>query len=402
MYVAALVWRRLMFRTTFVAVTGSMGKTTAKECLAAALASRFPTFKTRGNQNDWFRVAEMVLRVRPWHRFAVIEVATSHNGMIRRSARAVRPDIAVVLKVGRAHMMNFRTLETVAAEKGQLVAALRKGGIAVLNADDPRVARMADPSKHRVVWFGSAAGTDFQAEDLSSRWPERFSFLVRAAGEERRIETQLVGTHWVNSVLAALAAAHVCGVPLEDAAAAIARVEPSPGAMQPAALPCGAVVIRDEKSGSIDQVGPSFDVLAQASAARKIVVMSDVSDDSQKPRTRLAAIGRAAARVADCAVFVGDRAGYGVRGAVAAGMDAGAAHAFASLEAAAEFLRTELRAGDLVLLKGRATDHISRLYFAQLGPVGCWKTDCKKTRLCDRCDEPGGVQGSSGVRRSAS
>lgn len=404
MRVAAFLWRRLLFRTTFIAITGSMGKTTAKECLAAALASRSPTAKTFGNENGPCGVARTLLRVRPWHRFAVVEVATSQNGRMKRSARLVRPNVAVVLMVDRAHMKNFRTLEGVATEKAQLLAAMPKGGIAVLNGDDPRVAAMADPSQHRITWFGSSAGFDLQAEQPSSGWPERFSFRLRVDGETRRVQTRLVGTHWRNAVLGALAAAHACGVDIADAAEAIARVEPSPGAMQPMALPCGAVVIRDELTGCIDTLRPALEALAQASARRKVLVLSDVTDTSRRPRDRLAAIGREAARIAGCVVFVGDRAGHGVRGAVAAGMDAQSAHAFGSLKAAAEFLRGELRSGDLVLLRGRTTDHLSRLYFAQLGTVQCWKTDCEKTTLCDGCPELGARpdQGASGLRSSAS
>lgn len=404
MYLAAYLWRRLLFRTTFIAITGSTGKTTAKECLAAALASRFPTARTFANQNDYSGVPRTLLRVRPWHRFAVIEVATSRPGGMKRPARLVRPDVAVVLRVARAHMKEFRTLEAVAADKAELLAALPRGGIAVLNGDDPRVAAMADPSRHRITWFGASRGFDFQAEQASSRWPERFSFLLHAAGEIRPVQTRLVGTHWTNSVLAALAAAHACGIGISEAVEAVSRVEPSPGAMQPVALPCGATVIRDEKGGSVDLLRAALEVLAQSSATRKVLVMSDVTDSSQKDRVRLAAIGREAAGIAGCVVFVGDRAGHGVRGAVAAGMDARSAHAFGSLQAAAEFLATELRSGDLVLLKGRTTDHLSRIYFAQLGSVQCWKTDCTKTILCDRCPELGArpVQDPSGLRSSAS
>ncbi|MGD0200242.1 MAG: UDP-N-acetylmuramoyl-tripeptide--D-alanyl-D-alanine ligase [Bryobacteraceae bacterium] len=402
MYLAAFLWRRLLFRTTFIAITGSMGKTTAKECLAAALSSRFPTAKTFGNQNDYWGVPRSLLRVRPWHRFAVIEVATARHGLMKRSARLVRPDVAVVLNVARAHVNNFRTLDGVAAEKAELLAALPAGAVAVLNGDDPRVAAMANPSRHRITWFGSSPAFDFQAECLSSRWPERFSFRLRAGSESRQVQTRLLGTHWKDSVLGALAAAHVCGVALSAAVESISLIEPGPGTMQPNQLPCGAIVIRDELSGSIGTLRQALEVLAQSSAARKLLVISDVTDTSQKPRKRLAQIGREAAAVAGSVVFIGDRAGHGVRGAVAAGMDPQSAHGFGFLQAAAEFLKAELRPGDLVLLKGRTTLHLSRIYFAQIGTVECWKVDCEKTFLCDRCPELGArpYPASTGLRSS--
>ena len=155
MYVAAYLWRRLLFRTTFIAITGSVGKTTAKECLAAIMSSRFPTASTWANQNDESGVPRSILRVRPWHRFAVLEVAASGRGLMRRSAPLVSPDVALVLTVARTHMRSHKTLESVAAEKFELLKALRPGGTAVLNADSSWVAAMARAANAK--WSGSAA-----------------------------------------------------------------------------------------------------------------------------------------------------------------------------------------------------------------------------------------------------
>ncbi len=223
LYVAAWIWRRLLFRTTFIAITGSFGKTTAKECLAAALASRHPTAKTRFNQNDYSGVPLSVLRVRPWHRFAVIETAGNQPAIARRSGWLLRPDIMIVLKVGRAHMKDLGTLEGVAASKARLVRAMGPGGIALLNADDPLVADMASGLRQRVVWFGCSNDAEYQASDVRSTWPQRLSLQISHVGVQIPVHTRLVGRHWVNSVLAALAAADLCGVPLAEAATAIAQ-----------------------------------------------------------------------------------------------------------------------------------------------------------------------------------
>jgi len=222
LYVAAWIWRRLLFRTTFIAITGSFGKTTAKECLAAALASRHPTAKTRFNQNDYSGVPRSILRVRPWHRFAVLETAGQEPGLARRSGRLVRPDVVIVLQIGRAHMKEMKTPEAVAASKANLVRAMGPRGIAVLNADDPLVAGMANGLRQQVVRFGCSDEAEHQARDVRSPWPQRLSLQVRRAGVQIPVRTKLVGRHWVNSVLAALAAADLCGVPLAEAATASA------------------------------------------------------------------------------------------------------------------------------------------------------------------------------------
>src|SRR5579883_735947 len=217
---AAYLWRRLMLRTTFIAITGSVGKTTAKECLGAILSRLGPTVMTFDTQNGRFFAARSILRVRPWHRFAVIEVAANGPGTISQDARLVSPDVALILAVARSHWSNYRSEEEIAAEKARLLDALRRTGKAILNADDPYVAGMAKRGMHATVTFGTSPGCDVRATEVQSRWPDRLSFRVQRGGESRAVRTQLVGEHWLGVALAALAAAVECGMDLDAAAAA--------------------------------------------------------------------------------------------------------------------------------------------------------------------------------------
>jgi UDP-N-acetylmuramoyl-tripeptide--D-alanyl-D-alanine ligase len=383
--VLLFVWRRLMIRTTVIAITGSVGKTTAKECLAAALGGDGAVVKTFQNQNDRFGLPKTIRAMRPWHRFAVIELGTQSPGDMRRLARLAKPDIAVVLCVARTHTDKFKDLDETAAEKAELVNALSRRGVAVLNADDPRVRSMADGRKTRTIFFGSAAGSDYRAQGTESRWPGRLRFEVVNGEERSEVHTQLVGTHWLSSVLAAMAAAATCGIPIEEAARRIGRVRPSAGRMQPVELPSGATIMRDEENGSPDTVQAMLEVLRNARANRRGLVFSDQSDSTEKPRKRLRTIGRLAAELCDFAVFVGEHAQHGVAAATAAGMDASCCAGFHSLRDAARWLGQALRPGDLVFLKGRGSDHLSRILFAQFGSIGCWKSKCGIRRLCDYC-----------------
>jgi UDP-N-acetylmuramoyl-tripeptide--D-alanyl-D-alanine ligase len=389
LYVLAYVWRHLLFRTTFIAITGSVGKTTAKECMAAILSTQFSTASTLNNQNDRLGVPRTMLRVRPWHRFAVIEMGTDGPGLIRRSAQLVRPHVAVVLTVARSHTKVFSSLEEVAAEKSSLLDAVPPAGLAILNADDSRVWLMASGRRCQVKTFGLSAGQDLWADEVSSTWPETLTFRVHTRSEVEWVRTKLVGQHWTNSVLAGIAGALACGVSLKAAAAAVANVEPFPARMQPIKLPNGATMIRDELNGSYDTWQAAVKVLGDSQAARRVLVMSDVSDwhkKSMKARDRNKELGRIASRVAEVAIFVGEHAHHAVKAAVAAGMRPDSVHGFTDLLKAAEHLKSELRHGDLVLLRGRATDHLSRICFAQFGEIGCWKTHCGKTIVCDHCD----------------
>ncbi len=358
--------------------------------MAEILSTQFSTASTLNNQNDRHGVPRTMLRVRPWHRFAVIEMGTDGPGLIKRSARLVRPHVAVVLTVARSHTKVFSSLEEIAAEKSSLLDAVLPNGLAILNADDSRVRLMASGRRCQVKTFGLSAGQDLWADEVSSTWPETMTLRVHTRSEVERIKTKLVGRHWANSVLAGIAGALACGVPLKAAAAAVANVVPYPARMQPIKLPNGATMIRDELNGSYVTWQAAVKVLGDAQAARRVLVLSDVSDwpkKSLKARDRNKELGRTASRVADVAIFVSDHAHHAARAAVAAGMHPDRVHAFANLLMAAEHLKSELRHGDLVLLRGRATDHLSRICFAQFGEIGCWKTHCGKTIVCDHCDQ---------------
>jgi UDP-N-acetylmuramoyl-tripeptide--D-alanyl-D-alanine ligase len=376
-----------MFRTTFIAITGSRGKTTAKECLATMLGAQFSTVKSSANRNGGLGVCVSVLRVRPWHRFAVLELAGAAPGRLKRFSWLVRPDVAIVLNVLRTHTTSFATLTDHADEKLRLLKALRPGGLAILNGDDPLVAAMRTGPEIRRRYFAASAAFDVWADEVSSRWPARLGFRVHCGADSATVETQLVGAHWLWSVLAALAAAASCGVPLGDAADAVRQVAPFPARLDPVRLAGGAVVLRDDYNASIDTLDAAGRVLQEARAGRRLFVVNDFSDFGKNRKHRLRHLAEEAARSSEVAFFIGDSGAYGRRRAIDAGMRPNDVHDFPSLKAAADFLRTDLRPDDLVLLKGRTTDHAARVLFAQLGEVGCWKTYCRKTTLCDNCWE---------------
>ena len=385
----ASLWRRLLFGTTFIAVTGSAGKTTTKECLAEILASKGRTFRTLGNQNGGFVVALNILRVRPWHRYAVIELGVDRPGAMRPAAQIVRPDVALILGVLRMHTTQFQNLDQYAEEKAVLLESLSPGGLAILNGDDPRVAKMAVNLQRRTCFYGTSRNFDFWIDRMSSRWPDRLRFLMHCGEETCEIETQQVGTHWAPALSAALAAAHGLGVPISDAARVIKHISPYTARMEPISLPNGAVLIRDDYNGSIDTLDASLRVLREADAMRKVLVISDYADSGVNRRQRLKSLASAVSGWLDVLVLCGQQHEYGRRKAIEAGMPPDQVYSFATLLEVAEFLKRALQSGDLVLLRGRSTDHVARLFFAQLGTLTCWREDCKKTMLCDTCWELG-------------
>lgn len=381
------IWRRLMIRTTVIAITGSMGKTTTKELLSMALATQGKTLKTNFNQNGEEGVARTLRSIRPWHRYAVIEIGTDQPGTMRRRAQLVRPDIAIMLCVAGTHQNNFGNLENTAKEKSELLRSLPSNGIAILNRDDERVLAMAELCPGKVYYYGTDPKADFVAGSANSGWPARLAFNFKSATEQVEVQTQLVGAHWLNSTAAALAAAAVCGVPLPTAAQVVADVKSFAARMQPIRVPNDAVFIRDEVHASVSAFEAMFAELIAAKAPRKGLVIGGQTDSKKTPRQRFRALGKRAAEHCDFVVFVGDHSHHGHNAAVSAGMKPAMCPATFSVEHAAQWLKENLLANDLVFVKGRTTEHLTRAVLAQVGDIGCWKTHCNRRHSCDSCVE---------------
>jgi UDP-N-acetylmuramyl pentapeptide synthase len=373
-----------MFRTRFIAVTGSVGKTTATSCLKQILESRFRVNGTRRGNNSGRELAAIVLRTRWWHRFAVIEVGTNLPGALRKAAWMIAPNMVVVLTVAGVHTNHFATLEDIAAEKSQLLSRLGRRGLAVLNGDDPRVAAMAAGCRSRVMLFGLSPHFDVWADEITSVWPERLAFRVHYGGESRMVRTRMVGAHWLHSVLGALTAALCAGVDLDGAVAAVAQVQPEPGRMQPLLLPNGAWILRDDFDGSYASLPAALKVLEQA-PGRRVLVYRDVVDAGLAFRERTRLVGELAARAADSILLFGMNNRRARNAMIEGGARAECIRCFYHLWDVAEHLKTGVGPGDLVLLRARATDSAARIYFAQIGEVGCRLTECGRAYLCDYC-----------------
>lgn len=389
---AAYVWRRLLFNTTFITITGSFGKTTTKEFIADILARKYAVSKTIGNWNHRkFKGPEMaILRTRPWHRFAVLEVGAEKPGNMESAARFIKPDIVVITNVKRSHTLSFPTPEAVAQEKSQLLRHMRPGGCAIINQDNAQLTITAAPEKSRIIRFGKTEPVDYRLLKAESRWPERLKLTITAQGENYEVATRLLGTHWTPTVLAALATTSQCGVELRDAIATIQSIEPFWSRMQPVYLPTyGATIIREDAHGQLDSFEVSLKFMEEAHATRKILVISDFSDSNLRTPARAKAMGQMAVRCADVMVFVGTVAQRAHKAAIAAGFDAGNSHTFATTAEVTAFLKTHLRDGDLVMIKGMMSHHLQRIYLGLIGDVKCTLEICPKQTGCDNCPELG-------------
>lgn len=396
----AFAWRRRLRGTTFVAITGSVGKTTTKEALVSILATRHKVHTNLPVKNSRLGVTKAILKTRRPHRFAVFEVATTKPGMLAFQSRMLRPEIAIVLAVRQVHRDRLPALEDVAREKAGLLKHQRRRGLALLNGDDPLVRAMAAQARGPVVLFGTSPEFDFWASDVKMTWPTGLGFRIHHGERSVWVQTRLLGQHWLTGSMAAISCAVICGVSFEDAAAAMGTVAPVVGRLQLSELPNGVLFLRDDFNPSLATLDVALSVLAEARAERRVLLVADVDDSGMSTDDRMGYLGRRASETVDYAVFVGDHAERAARAATAAGMAPGTVHAFVELRDASLFLRDQLRRGDVVLLRGADLSNVTRLYYHQMGEIGCWIHDCAKTILCDHCRDLGFVP--QAVQRASS
>jgi aminoacyl-tRNA hydrolase len=360
---AAILHRRLLLhRVVFIGVTGSCGKTTTKELIAAVLSSRWKGNRSPGTRNLPQWIASEVLRVRPWHKFYVQELAAAVRGVripLEASLRIVRPQIGVVTNVGADHISLFHSIEAIAAEKGKLVAALPRHGIAVLNADDTNVRAMQARCASQVITYGVASDAMVRAENVRCRWPERLSFTVIHDGKTYAVQTQLLGTHWVSSVLAAFAVGIAMGVPLAAAVHAVQKVPPFRRRMCAIERPDGITFIQDDIKAPLWSIPPVLDFMRDARAKRKLVVVGTISDYQGNSDRHYVTVAKQALASADRVVLVGSRASKCLKARRNPQDDS--LQAFYSVTRAREHLSNVFRPGDLVLLKGTTADCLDTL-----------------------------------------
>lgn len=388
------VWMRYLLRRSFrhrskhsavvfIGVTGSAGKTSTKDFAAKILSTGMPGRKS-GSANELHDIARAIRSVRAGDGFTVIEVGASAPGTMDRALPLLRPRIGVVTNIGTDHYSAYGSREAIAAEKRKLIQALPADGIAVLNADDPRVLAMGKECRGRVLTFGLHPDADVRAEAISAGWPARLAFTLVHRGNRVPVQTQFCGAHWVPSALAAVAVGRALGVPLDAAARALGEVPPIVGRMSPVLLPDGVTFIRDDWKASVHTIPPALDFMKTAEAPRKIAIIGTIADTMGDAGAVYVTMARRALASVDQVCFVGPRAFSALRAKTHAGDDR--LRAFATVKAASEFLTGFLRPGDLVLLKGSNTaDHLYRIILARTRGVACWQSNCRKIRFCSSC-----------------
>lgn len=351
-------------------VTGSVGKTSTKEILAALLGAKFRVLKSEGNFNNEYGLPLTLCRLEEEHEAAVLEMGMSRRGELARLAAVARPDVAVVTRVTPAHLEFFSSVEEIALAKRELVEGLNgPGSVAVLNTDDPRVAAFAPHAPGRVLTYGVEQPAEFRAEGIEDRGALGTVFTYVAAEERARLSLPLAGRHQVANAVGALAAASVWGIGAKEAQQIFPLLHAAAMRGELMRFDDGAAVIDDSYNSSPVALAAAIDLLAATpNFRRRILAAGEMRELGAASAELHREAGRAAARSGkvDWIFTVEGDAERILEAAVEAGHPRAQSAHFASSEEAGEFLAGFFAAGDLMLVKGSRGVRMERIVEALL------------------------------------
>ncbi|MFF0116681.1 UDP-N-acetylmuramoyl-tripeptide--D-alanyl-D-alanine ligase [Streptomyces prasinus] len=340
---------------TLVALTGSAGKTSTKDLIAQVLRRKAPTVFTPGSLNNEIGLPLTALTATEETRFLVLEMGARGIGHIRYLAGLTPPRIGLVLNVGTAHIGEFGGREQIALAKGELVEALPEDGTAVLNADDPLVRAMASRTKAKVLLFGESDEADVRAENVRLTDSGQPSFRLHTPSGASDVTMRLYGEHHVSNALAAAAVAHELGMSADEIALALSEAGSlSRWRMEVTERPDGVTVVNDAYNANPESMRAALRALAAMGKGRRTwAVLGKMAELGDEALAEHDAVGRLAVRlnVSKLVAVGGREAAWLQLGAYNEGSWGEESVHVSDAQAAVDLLRSELRQGDVVLVK---------------------------------------------------
>ncbi|MFI7017635.1 UDP-N-acetylmuramoyl-tripeptide--D-alanyl-D-alanine ligase [Streptomyces coeruleorubidus] len=340
---------------TLVALTGSAGKTSTKDLIAQVLQRKAPTVFTPGSLNNEIGLPLTALSATEETRFLVLEMGARGIGHIRYLAGLTPPKIGLVLNVGSAHIGEFGGREQIAQAKGELVEALPEDGTAVLNADDPYVRAMATRTKAKVILFGESDEADVSAENVRLTDTGQPAFRLHTPSGASDVTMRLYGEHHVSNALAAAAVAHELGMSADEIAVALSEAGSlSRWRMEVTERPDGVTVVNDAYNANPESMRAALRALAAIGKGRRTwAVLGKMAELGDEALAEHDAVGRLAVRlnVSKLVAVGGREAAWLQLGAYNEGSWGEESVHVSDAQAAVDLLRSELRPGDVVLVK---------------------------------------------------
>jgi UDP-N-acetylmuramoyl-tripeptide--D-alanyl-D-alanine ligase len=355
---------------TLVALTGSAGKTSTKDLIAQVLRSKAPTVFTPGSLNNEIGLPLTALSATEETKFLVLEMGARGVGHIRYLTELTPPRIGLVLNVGTAHIGEFGGREQIAQAKGELVESLPEDGAAILNADDPLVRAMASRTKARVILFGESDEADVRAENVRLTESGQPSFSLRTPSGCSDVTMRLYGEHHVSNALAAAAVAHELGMSADEIARALSDAGSlSRWRMEVTERPDGVTVVNDAYNANPESMRAALRALAAMGKGRRTwAVLGQMAELGDEALAEHDAVGRLAVRlnVGKLVAVGGREASWLQLGAYNEGSWGEESVHVSDAQAAVDLLRSELRPGDVVLVKASRSVGLERVALALL------------------------------------
>ena len=337
-------------------VTGSVGKTTTKEILAALLGTRLSVLKSEGNFNNEYGLPLTLFKLEEMHQAAVLEMGMSRRGELARLAEIARPDVGVVTRVSPAHLEFFASVDEIALAKRELIEGLNgRESTAVLNADDPRVAAFSSFAPGRVLTYGIEQPAFFSAQAIEDRGALGSAFDYISPEGRVRLELSLPGRHVIANALASLAAASVWGIGAAEAQAVFRTMRAPSMRGELLRFSNGAALINDSYNSSPVALHAMTALLAATPGfRRRILAAGEMRELGATSAELHREAGTAAANSGkvDWIVGVEGDAAQIIEGAIAVGFDRSKTKFFSSSEDAGVFIQQFFQPGDLLLVKG--------------------------------------------------
>lgn len=349
---ALAAWNRSSLDIPVVAVTGSTGKTTTKDLIAAVLGRRWPVAATRGNYNNEIGVPVTLLDLDEKTRAAVIEMGMRGPGEIDFLSRLVRPSAAVITNIGEAHIERLGSVENIARAKGEVLEHLPPEGFALLHAESPHLREQAGRTRARVLYFGEDPGAHYS---LAAYRPEAGGCVFEAScrGGRYTFRLGLAGKHQALNALAAVGVGMELGLEPAEIAAGLAEARLSP--MRQAVIRAGELtVINDAYNANPASMKAALGLLGEMAGGRpRVAVLGDMLELGPRAAGGHREVGAACAALGlDLLVTVGERARLIAAGAVEAGMDPARIIRCTANPEAAAVLRERLSGREIILVKG--------------------------------------------------
>lgn len=353
----AAAWRAALPDLRLIGITGSVGKTTTKLLLAQLLGDRYRVQASPLNYNNEIGVPLCLLELRTDTERSVLELGMYTTGEIALLCRWAKPQTGVVLNVGAVHLERAGSIDAITAAKRELVEALPADGVAVLNADDPRVLGMAEHSRAPVVLFGTSERAHVRGRHLNSLGGGGFSFVLEVGDDERQLTVPLPGSHLLTNLLAAIAVALSEGLGLDEIVRRVERIA-VPLRLNLSELPGPITLLDDTYNANPDSMRAALDLLREL-PGRHLALLGDMLELGTETDPAHREVGERAAAEVDVLLTVGALGEEIARSALAHG--APDVQALSGGEEAVAVLEQRLRPGDVLLVKGSHALHLERV-----------------------------------------